>query len=107
MNRSVVRLCAAAVAVVVAVLMVGSSVDAAPYAARPTQPTAAAPSCGSTIYKADGTAWRCTFADDFTTSVLDSSKWVVQTTAQTGFTTGDRDCYVNSPNNISSSGGYL
>jgi beta-glucanase (GH16 family) len=66
----------------------------------------APPSCGSTIYKSDGTAWKCTFADDFNSGVLDGKKWSVQQTAATGIHVGP-ECLVNSNKNVSVSGGSL
>jgi beta-glucanase (GH16 family) len=63
--------------------------------------------CGGTpMYKVDGTEWQCTFDDEFSGTTLDTSKWVVQQTATSGYTAGP-DCYVDSPNNISVSGGTL
>jgi beta-glucanase (GH16 family) len=56
--------------------------------------------------KPGGGSYTCTFSDNFTGSTLDSSKWMVQTTARSGYATGS-DCYVNSRNNISVAGGYL
>jgi beta-glucanase (GH16 family) len=71
---------------------------------RPSPP----PTCGgSRPAKPGGALYTCTFTDDFTNSALDSSKWTVATTAVNGFTTGTGDCYVNSPKNVSVSGGYL
>ena len=74
-------------------------------AASPFRPPAA-PNCGATIYKSNGTPWKCTFADEFSGTSLDSTKWVAQTTASNGFHYGP-DCTVNSPNNISVSGGTV
>ena len=54
-----------------------------------------------------GGSYTCTFADDFNTSALDKSKWMVATTAPSGFTTGAHDCYLDSPRNVSVSGGDL
>ncbi len=66
-----------------------------------------APSCGGvTIPKSTGGTWQCTFDDEFDGSSLDSTKWVAQTTAQSGFVNGP-ECYVNTPNNIAVGGGYL
>lgn len=67
----------------------------------------AAPSCGPTIYKATGGAWQCTFDDEFGGSALDSSKWVAQETANSGYTSGLTACFVNRPGNISVAGGTL
>jgi beta-glucanase (GH16 family) len=44
--------------------------------------------CGSLIAKSGGT-WACTFADNFSGTSLDTSKWYVATTAATGFYTGN------------------
>ncbi|GGO85594.1 hypothetical protein GCM10011584_05920 [Nocardioides phosphati] len=62
--------------------------------------------CGATVAKADGSAWTCTFADDFDGSTLDRAKWSVQT----NFATGDdthQACYVDSPQNINVGDGAL
>src|SRR4051794_36031958 len=64
------------------------------------------PTCGGeNPVKLDGSPYTCTFTEDFTDPTLDSSKWMVATTAQSGFTGGE--CYVDSPNNVSISGGSL
>ena len=69
------------------------------------------PSCGgTTIYKSNGTKWVCSFDDEFNGNTLDSTKWTVVQTPQTGFTTGPVGslvCYLNTRNNVSVSGGYL
>lgn len=67
---------------------------------------AAAPNCGATIYKADGTPWSCTFVDDFTGSAIDRTKWHVQTTAQSGFSPGG-ECFMDDRANVSVSNGQL
>jgi beta-glucanase (GH16 family) len=86
--------------------------------AKPTTTTTAAPTttttappvdgtCGGTaLLKADGSAWQCSFDDEFNGTSLDTSKWMVQTTAASGFHSGP-ECFVNTPNNISESGGNL
>ncbi|MFL6108211.1 MAG: family 16 glycosylhydrolase [Marmoricola sp.] len=63
--------------------------------------------CGdTTLRKANGTAWQCTFADDFTGTSLDTSKWRVMTSAVYNF--GVRpDCFMNTPANVSLSSGAL
>jgi beta-glucanase (GH16 family) len=65
------------------------------------------PGCGSvTYYKANGTPWRCVFADNFLGTKLDSTRWRVMTSSQFNF--GKRpDCFVNSPSNISVGSGVL
>ncbi len=62
--------------------------------------------CGQTIYKSDGTPWKCTFADDFNGSSLDRTKWVPQLTSTSGYNQGT-GCFVDSPRTISQSGGQL
>jgi beta-glucanase (GH16 family) len=63
--------------------------------------------CGAQTYsKADGSAWVCTFDDEFDGTELDGSKWVAQETASSGYQNGG-DCFINSPNNISVSDGAL
>jgi beta-glucanase (GH16 family) len=51
--------------------------------------------------------WTCTFDDEFNGTSLDTSLWQPQLTANSGYITGGPDCYVNNPNTISVSGGYL
>lgn len=66
-----------------------------------------APTCGGARpAKADGTRYVCTFTDDFNGTAVDTTKWMPQTTVQTGYAT-DRECYVDGRNNISVSGGRL
>jgi beta-glucanase (GH16 family) len=62
--------------------------------------------CGDPVVKPDGSPWVCTFDDEFDGTTLDRSKWRVQTTALSGYHTG-LECYLDSPNNISVSGGTL
>ena len=52
-------------------------------------------------------SWTCTFDDEFNESSLDTTKWVPQVTATSGYTSGATACFVNNPANISVSGGYL
>jgi beta-glucanase (GH16 family) len=77
----------------------------------PTNPAGSGSNCGGTpIYKSDGSQWQCTFDDEFNGTSLDTTKWVIQQTANSAYTTGSgagTACYVNSPNNVSVSGGYL
>jgi beta-glucanase (GH16 family) len=69
--------------------------------------TTTGPYCGATtLYKANGTAWRCTFDDEFQGSSLDRTKWTPITTASTGLAYSG-GCFVDSPNNIYVSDGYL
>ena len=87
-------------------VLVSAALLAPPGAANATSPT-----CGTlTLHKANGSDWVCTFDDEFTGSTLDLSKWTVQQTATSGYTTGSPGthvCYMASPNNISVANGYL
>lgn len=67
---------------------------------------ATAPYCGAALYKSNGTAWQCTFDDEFAGTKLDSTKWTAVTTAQTGLAYANA-CFVDSTNNIYVSGGAL
>jgi beta-glucanase (GH16 family) len=72
-----------------------------------TTPAAGDPGCGgATVRKADGSAWTCTFDDEFNGTSLDRNAWNVQTTDGSGFTAGPA-CFVDSANNIAESGGSL
>lgn len=74
-------------------------------------------SCGGEVPapKPGGGAWTCSFDDEFDSSTGDASSlnrsvWTPQQTATSGFTTGQYPyyvCYVDSPNNVSVSGGAL
>src|SRR4051812_33243069 len=70
-----------------------------------------APTCGGEIVKKPtGVAWACTFNDEFNGTALDRTKWVPQQTLTSGYTTGalgSKVCYIDSPNVIKESGGYL
>jgi beta-glucanase (GH16 family) len=80
---------------------------ASPLVAFEPVTAASSPSCGATVKKANGTAWKCTFADEFDGSKLDSSKWIAQQTAIGGNSGNEADCWVNSSNNISVASGTL
>lgn len=82
-------------------------VVAAALTASTTPPVdAAAPSCGPTVRKSDGTAWRCSFSDDFTGSSLNRANWQPVTTATSGYHIGS-DCYLDSPTSIAVGSGTL
>jgi beta-glucanase (GH16 family) len=93
-----------------------TTITATPETTPTTTTTAAVPAvevdnCGSatpdgTDNPATGQPWHCTFDDEFNGTTLDRSKWFVQTTAISGFFAGD-DCYMDSPENVSVSGGAL
>jgi len=63
--------------------------------------------CGPTIYKPDGTPWRCAFDEEFSGSALDTTKWSLLTTAATGLRGSGDDCWLNSPYNVAVDGGTL
>ncbi|HJQ41889.1 MAG TPA: glycoside hydrolase family 16 protein, partial [Jatrophihabitantaceae bacterium] len=69
------------------------------------------PACGgTTVLKPDGSAWTCTFDDEFDGTALDSAKWSAQLTSSSGFTSGPAwspVCYFNSPDTIAEQDGYL
>ncbi|RNL65188.1 glycoside hydrolase family 16 protein [Nocardioides marmoriginsengisoli] len=63
--------------------------------------------CGTAVVlKADGTPWTCTFGDDFTGSTLDTSKWFIQTTANSAYNSGGA-CYTDTKQNVTQSMGSL
>jgi beta-glucanase (GH16 family) len=99
---------------------------AASSAATATSPAPAAPSAAPTFpssgcggeplpARPTGGLWTCTFDDEFDASTgdagsLDPSRWQPQITSQSGYATGPvatPACYVDSPDNISVSGGAL
>ena len=63
--------------------------------------------CGPTVKKSNGTAWKCTFAEEFSGSSLDRNKWTAQRTALSGLSGNEADCWIDSPNNISVANGTL
>jgi beta-glucanase (GH16 family) len=78
--------------------------------------TSGAPCGGEAVApKPGGGQWTCTFDDEFDATTgdatsLNTSWWTPQQTATSGYTTGPTTtpaCYVDSPNNISVSGGAL
>ena len=65
-------------------------------------------SCGGEVIAKSGGGgyWQCTFDDEFTGNSLDTSKWVVQQTSNSGYHSGI-ECFVNSQNNVSVANGVL
>ncbi len=57
------------------------------------------------MLKADGTAWTCTFADDFRGTTLDDAKWTPVRTATSHFSYGD--CFLGEGPNVQVSDGSL
>jgi beta-glucanase (GH16 family) len=64
----------------------------------------AAPDCGRTVRRADGSVWRCSFVDDFDGTALDTGRWRVGQTARTGFNVG-HTCF--EPGNVTVRNGHL
>jgi len=85
--------------------------QAALVALSPASGATTAPNCGGELVKKPtGAAWTCTFDEEFNGTALDRTKWVPQLTATSGYTTGalgSKVCYLDSPNVIHESGGYL
>ena len=85
-------------------VIVGFGPTVEPAAAVPVGPFA----CGWQVFwKPDGSRYLCSFVDNFSGTKLDSTKWVVQTSAgPSGFVAGGT-CYVDSPANVFVWGGRL
>jgi beta-glucanase (GH16 family) len=63
--------------------------------------------CGTRPRKADGSYWSCSFADDFTGTALDRTRWVPQTVFATGDALSGYACYDDDPSVVSVGGGTL
>lgn len=98
------RLFATTVAAAVVLALAAWPAEAGPGSKpRPGGP----PSCGTTTYlKSDGSAWKCTFADEFSGTSLDSKRWTPQQTSISGTHVGP-ECLVNSRDNVSVANGVL
>ena len=82
---------------------VDTTTSAAP--SKPGKPGSV--SCGKQNYtKPSGGTWKCTFAEEFSGSSLDATKWSAQQTAINGLHSG-AECLVNDPDNVSVSNGVL
>lgn len=93
----------AAVAAVAALgLLQGASIGGG----APAASAATSDACGAVLTKPDGSAWTCSFVDDFGGRGLDSRKWGVQQTSLTGFRSG-LTCYTSSDKNIRVRNGAL
>jgi beta-glucanase (GH16 family) len=62
--------------------------------------------CGTVLKKSDGTAWSCTFDDEFNGTTLDRSVWTPQTAFAMG-TQAAHACYSDDPASVNVSGGSL
>ncbi|MBO9523022.1 MAG: glycoside hydrolase family 16 protein [Nocardioidaceae bacterium] len=74
-------------------------------AAKP-RPPVSSDACGVRPAKADGSLWACTFADDFSGTTLDRTKWMPQTQFTSGVQAAHA-CYLDDPSVISQSNGAL
>jgi beta-glucanase (GH16 family) len=75
--------------------------------AAPVAPAASGSECGGQpTVDVDGQTWPCSFDDEFDGTTLDTSKWVIQQTADGGYHSG-LECFEDSPDNVSVSGGTL
>ncbi len=77
---------------------------AAPLAMAPQSPV---PACQGTTPLGLPGRWTCTFDDEFNGTSLNTNVWTPQETAASGYLNGASACYVNNPDTISVSGGYL
>jgi beta-glucanase (GH16 family) len=97
-----------AVVAIVAFVAFGFAVQAGARAGT----SATALTCGGEVpsAKPDGTAWTCTFDDEFSQDTTLNPVWSPVQSSLTGVASGTapyRACYVNSPNNVSVSNGRL
>ena len=93
----------------VALVLVGELAALAPPAwlAAPAGAAASAPgACGARLLKADGTAWRCSFDDEFSGTALDRTRWLPQTDFSSGWLLA-RPCYVDNGSTVSVTDGSL
>jgi beta-glucanase (GH16 family) len=58
------------------------------------------------LRKPDGSAWLCTFSDEFSGDTLDRDVWTPQRTATSSYHIGD-DCFVDDPANVAVRDGVL
>ena len=75
-------------------------------AARKPPPATQYDACGARPLKPDGSAWSCTFDDEFSGTALDRTKWLPQTV----FTSGSASafaCYGNDPSTVNVADGSL
>jgi beta-glucanase (GH16 family) len=97
--------------------LVGAAPSLARTTSRAARAAASTPACGGENpgAKPGGGTWKCSFDDEFSAATgdanaLNTSWWVPQLTATSGYSTGPAGaeaCYVGSPNNISVSAGAL
>ncbi|MDO7869121.1 glycoside hydrolase family 16 protein [Nocardioides jiangxiensis] len=95
---------AAAIITTVAAGLVPLAATTAPAQARGFTYTTS-PYCGTTIKKATGGSWKCSFSDDFNGSAVDGTKWSPLLTSKTGVATPE--CRIDSKETISVSNGAV
>ncbi|RNM17734.1 glycoside hydrolase family 16 protein [Nocardioides pocheonensis] len=89
------------------VVQMPASGGAATVTSQAAKPPTLYDACGARPRKADGTAWSCTFHDEFDGTALDRTKWVPQTAFVTGDATAGYACYMDDPKNVSVANGML
>ena len=75
-------------------------------AASVANPASVSSPCGGAPLGVEG-HWKCSFDDEFDGTSLNTANWQPQRTANSGYVTGGPDCYVDTPDTISVSGGHL
>lgn len=88
----------------VGIVLLGVAALAPIPAVTPAEEAAAATAvrrdaCGPLLAKRNGTKWHCSFVDNFRGKSLDRSKWIVQESTRSRFSTG-MTCYRDSSDNI-------
>jgi hypothetical protein len=76
------------------------------YSRSVTVTAVATDACGKVLTKADGTAWSCTFNDEFSGTTLNRSTWMPQTSFAMG-TQAAHACYADDPSTIKVANGTL
>lgn len=84
-----------------------SAISAPPPAAA-VSTAAAAPTCGGEApLRPGGGRYACTFTENFVGSSVDPDRWLAQRSSYSGMTSGNHDCFVESPQNIAVADGRL
>lgn len=95
---------------IAAALVVCSAVAGSPGSSVPGDTvvnlSARVDACGVQPLKADGSAWSCTFDDEFNGTTLDRTRWIPQTVFVTGSPTAYA-CYRDDPSNVRVGSGVL
>jgi beta-glucanase (GH16 family) len=88
------------------VTMTAPASKAAPKPGPRPGPAPAPDACGARPSKADGSYWSCTFADEFSGTTLDLTKWMPNTAFVT-WSGSTYACYRNDPANVNVANGSL